>query len=141
MATIQKVKNKKGYSYRVIIRSKGLKTITKTFQKRQMASQFIHQMESDAQARVNYNNHSDKTFNEIVVDYFNNSYQGSRPKQQKSRAKYWLDILGDRKIDNISTSDISDGLSGLSNDLSNATKNRYKAVVSVIFHTLVDSMV
>ncbi len=133
MATIQKVKNKKGITYRVLIRNKGLQSISKTFPRKRLAMDFIHQIESDAQARVNYNNHNDKTFNEIVVDYFNNSYQGSRPKQQKSRAKYWLDVLGDRKIDSISTSDISDGLSSLSNDLSNATKNRYKAVVSVIF--------
>ena len=133
MATIQKVKNKNGISYKVFIRNKGLKSIIKTFSKKQLATQFIHQIESDAQARVNYNNHSDKTFNEIVVDYFNNGYQGSRPKQQKSRAKYWLDVLGDRKVDSISTSDISDGINRLSPQLSNATKNRYKAVVSVIF--------
>jgi len=133
MATIQKVKNKNGISYKVFIRNRGLKSIIKTFSKKQLATQFIHQIESDAQARVNYNNHSDKTFNEIVVDYFNNGYQGSRPKQQKSRAKYWLDVLGDRRIEDIVTSDISNGLSKLSADLSNATKNRYKAVVSVIF--------
>jgi len=67
MATIQKVKNKNGISYKVFIRNKGLKSIIKTFSKKQLATQFIHQMESDAQARVNYNNHSDKTFNEIVA--------------------------------------------------------------------------
>lgn len=31
MSTIQKINNKKGISYRVLIRKKGLKTISKTF--------------------------------------------------------------------------------------------------------------
>ena len=41
--------------------------------------------------------------------------------------------MGDRYIVDITTSDISDGINRLSPHLSNATKNRYKAVVSVIF--------
>ena len=41
MPSIQKIKNKKGASYRVIIRKKGIKPITKTFKLRQHASEFI----------------------------------------------------------------------------------------------------
>lgn len=133
MATIQKVNNKKGISYRVLIRNKGLRGISKTFPRKRLAVDFIHQMDCDAKARVNYNIYNKKTFNELVIDYFNNGYSGTRVKQEKSRAKYWLDILGGRKIEDISTTDINDGLDKLSVGLSNATKNRYKAVISVIF--------
>ena len=72
MATIQRVKNKKGISYRVLIRNKGLRAISKTFPRKRLAVDFIHQMECDAQARVNYNTHNKKTFNGLVIDYFNN---------------------------------------------------------------------
>ena len=134
MAAIQKIKNKKGYSYRVIIRNKGLKTITKTFSRRQLASQFIHKIESDRQTRASYSSKNDTlTFRELASEYLNNDYQGARVQQQKARAKHWVDYLGDRYIVDITTSDISDGINRLSPHLSNATKNRYKAVVSVIF--------
>jgi len=36
MATIQKIKNKSGISYRVLIRKVGHKTITKTFQNKNL---------------------------------------------------------------------------------------------------------
>jgi len=134
MAAIQKIKNKKGFSYRVIIRNKGLKTITKTFSKRHLASQFIYKIESDRQTRASYNSKNDKTtFRELALEYLNNDYQGSRVSMQKARAQHWIDYLGDRYIVDISTSDISDGINRLSPHLSNATKNRYKAVVSVVF--------
>ena len=134
MAAIQKIKNKKGYSYRVIIRNKGLKTITKTFPKRQLATQFANKMESDRQTRASYSSKNDTiTFRELFNEYINKDYQGSRVKEQKSRAQHWIDILGERKIIDISSNDISDGINSLSPKLSNATKNRYKAVISVIF--------
>ena len=47
MPSIQKIKNKNGTSYRVIIRKKGLKPITKTFKLRQHASEFIDSVYSN----------------------------------------------------------------------------------------------
>jgi len=52
MATIQRVKNKKGYSYRAIFRNIGLKEVSKTFPNRQLANQFIYMTETDRQARA-----------------------------------------------------------------------------------------
>ncbi len=60
MATIQKVNNKKGISYRVLIRNKGLRGISKTFPRKRLAVDFIHQMDCDAKARVNYNIYNKK---------------------------------------------------------------------------------
>ncbi len=134
MATIQKVKNKKGVSYRVIVRNKGLKTITKTFSRRQLAVKFINQMESDRQSRALYSVQNDNMmFSELASEYLNNEYHGTRVKQQENMANYWVDILSDVKIADVTINDINRGLETLKGSLSNATKNRYKAVVSVMF--------
>ena len=45
MASIQKVKNKRGISYRVIIRKSGQKPISKTFKSKTLAHQFISEIE------------------------------------------------------------------------------------------------
>ena len=133
MATIQRVKRKSGFSYRVLIRNQGFKTITKTFPKKQLAIQFINQMEGDRQARINYKNHNNKTFKEVAIEYLD-SYQGSRPKQQQTMTQYWVDALGEYKLEDITSNDINIQLKQLSNrHYSNATRNRYKAVISVIF--------
>jgi len=134
MSTIQRVKNKKGVSYRAIIRNKGLKTITKTFPKRQLAVKFTHQMDSDRQARASYSVKNDNmVFSELAFEYLKNEYQGTRAKQQESMANYWVNALDDKKIVDITINDISKGISSLSKAYTNATINRYKAVVSVIF--------
>ena len=134
MATIQRVKNKKGYSYRAIVRNIGLKEVSKTFPNRQLANQFIYKMESDRQARALYGGrNSNKLFYEIATDYLKYEYRGCRPKQQQYVTNYWLDILGDKMVSDITTSDISRGMEVLPNRLSNATKNRYKAAISVVF--------
>jgi integrase len=134
MATIQKVKNKKGISYRAIVRNKGLKTITKTFPRRQLAVKFINQMESDRQSRALYSVQNDNMiFSELASEYLNNEYHGTRVKQQETMANYWVDILSDTKIADVTVNNINRGLKTLPESLSNATKNRYKAVVSVIF--------
>lgn len=131
MASIQKIKNINGFSYKVFIRNIGLKTIIKTFPQKQLATQFIYQIESDRQARVNYSN-SNIFFRELAEEYLNNSYQGSRPKQQRSMVDYWVKELGNRIVLDITTKDIINGINNLSSNLSNSTKNRYKAVISVV---------
>jgi len=134
MATIQRVKNKKGYSYRAIVRNIGLKEVSKTFPNRQLANQFIYKMESDRQARALYGGqNSNKLFYEIANDYLKYEYRGCRPKQQEYMTNYWREMLGDKMISDITTTDVIRGMEALPNRLSNATKNRYKAIISVIF--------
>ena len=48
MATIQKVINLTSVSYRVFIRKRGFKTLSKTFPTQKIAKQFALRMESDA---------------------------------------------------------------------------------------------
>ena len=134
MSSIIKTKNQKGFSYRVYIRRKGLKAITKTFPTRGLANEFAIKVEADKRLQLAYGGQSAKTvFTELVEDYLNNDYKGKQPKKQKSMLSYWVDLLSDRRIVDITKRDISQGIKNLPKQLSNATKNRYKAVISVVF--------
>ena len=130
MATIQKVNNKKGISYRVLIRKKGLPVITKTFSSKNEAKQFALFYEFNHQAQLN----SKLTFNDLVEDYLQNEYIGGRPQQQRSRLNHWTGLLGTIQVADITKNNIKFGLSQLSKDLSNSTINKYKKAASVVIN-------
>jgi len=132
MASIQKIKNSKGVSYRVYIRRKGLKIITKTFSTKRLAVRFALKAEEDRNTQLSFGGRSSKTtFNELSKDYLS-IYQGKRLKEQKSKLDYWSGLLGNMQLMDITKSDIYNGLHSLPKHLSNATINRYKAAVSVV---------
>ena len=80
MATIQKLTNNKGVSYRVLIRKKGLKAISKTFPSKRLASQFALKIESDTKAQQAFGGVSNTTTFEFVSkDYLLNRYLDIRP--------------------------------------------------------------
>ena len=134
MSSILKIKNSKGNSYRVYIRRKGFKAITKTFPTKRLASEFALKVESDTKMQLVYGGQSSKTtFLDLVDDYLINGYTGKRPKEQKSKLTYWLSLFADMRIIDISNRDVANGIRSLPTDLSNATKNRYKAAISVVF--------
>ncbi len=58
--------NKKGISYRVLIRKKGLKTISKTFPNKKLANQFSLQVEGDLKTQLALGGKSNtKIFREV----------------------------------------------------------------------------
>ena len=132
MASIQKVVNKKGVSYRVYIRRKGLPNINKTFLTKKKASLFALKLEDSTQNHQAYS--SKLPFNELVESYLSNAYLGTKPQMQRSRLKHWLGILGDKSIIDINRLDIELGLRSLPEELSNSTINKYKKLVSVVFN-------
>ena len=132
MASIQKIVNKKGISYRVYIRRKGLPNITKTFLTKKQASLFALKLEDSSQNHQAYS--SKLSFNELVESYLSNAYLGTKPQMQHSRLKHWLGILGDKSIIDINRSDVEAGLRSLPEGLSNTTINKYKKLVSVVFN-------
>jgi len=135
MATIQKVNNKKGISYRVLIRKKGLPVITKTFPRKNEAKQFILNLEGNRKSYLFLGNLNNKTtYRELVEDYLQNEYVGTNPQQQRSRLNHWLNQFGDKKVLNITKMDIKQGLNKLPKDFSNSTINKYKKVASVVFN-------
>ena len=134
MATIQKVINSTSISYRVFIRRKGIKTITKTFPSKRLASQFVLKLEGDSQLLLAFGGKSSKiTFNELSVDYLLNGLKGKGLIDQKSKLNYWNKLIGKKELIYVTKSDISNGLHKLPNTLTNATINRYKAAISVVF--------
>ena len=70
MASIQKVKNKRGISYRVIIRKSGQKPISKTFKSKTLAHQFISEIELSCEDKQRHLL-SDLTFEELAQKYLN----------------------------------------------------------------------
>jgi len=135
MATIQKLINKKGTSYRVLIRKRGLKPISRTFSNKKRATRFALDVERDIniqQALGGIDN--DITFGQVANEYFESRYKGlERAKLHDNRLGYWVDVLGDREINEITKREVINGLKQLPNDLTSATINRYKAAVSTVF--------
>ena len=111
MPSIQKIKNSKGVSYRVHIRRKGIRAITKTFPTKRLATQFAFKVEGDRQIQLAFGGRSNKTtFKDLVGDYLLKEYQGSYPRDQKSKLKYWISMFGDKQLLYITKSDISNGI-------------------------------
>ena len=134
MSSIQKITNLKGVSYRVYIRSKGIKSITKTFPSKGLASQFVLKIEGDRQLQLAFGGKSSKTtFDELSVDYLLKGFKGKSLVDQKSRLNYWIQLLGSKQLLYVTKSDIVNGLHNLPDTLTNATINRYKAAISVVF--------
>ena len=132
MASIQKVVNKKGVSFRVYIRRKGLPSISKTFHHKKEASDFILKIEGSKASHRAFS--SKMNFNALAGMYLSNDYLGTKPQLQRSRLKHWLNHMGETPINDIGKDDINSGLDKLPNKLSNATINKYKKLVSVVFN-------
>jgi len=132
MATIQKLINKQGVSYRVQIRRKGFPNIFKTFAYKKDARLFVLKIEESESTHRAFT--SKMSFNTLVEMYLSNEYLGTKPQMQRSRLKHWLNHMGDIPINDIDKEDITSGLENLSKELSNATINKYKKLVSVVFN-------
>ena len=134
MACIQKVRRKKGVAYRVYIKKAGVKRVSKTFDTKRLAVQFINSIESDRSKLVSYNNTKLQTKLSVVIDnYLSNKYKGSRLKDEQRKLDFWAKHLGSKQLRDVLKSDITTTLSRLPSHLTNATINRYKAAISVVF--------
>jgi integrase len=133
MSSILKINNLTGVSYRVYIRRKGFKPITKTFSSKRLASQFALRVESDRHLQSILARDHNITFRELTIDYLLNGYKGKDSVEQKSKLNYWNELIGNKQLIYITRKDISFGLSNLPKKLTNATINRYKAAISVTF--------
>ena len=110
MSTIQRIFNQKGISCRVLIRNKGLKTISKTFPSKRLAAQFSLKIEGNRNAQLVYGGLSNTTtFIEASREYLRIRYQGEiPPKSHEGRIKYWESIFGDELLINIVKHNIVD---------------------------------
>jgi len=134
MATIQKVKRRSDFAYRVLIRQAGMKPVTKTFNTKRLANKFVIDIEGDRSLLIAHTQSKSKTPLKLVIDeYLNNEFKGTRPNEYKQKLNFWIEALGDKPIIDTTTTDINDALSTLPVHLKNATINRYVAAISVVF--------
>ena len=135
MATIQKLQRSKGNRYRVLIRKKNFKTITKVFCSKKEAITFSQEIEGSRKKHLSYTSieSSNLTFNELASAYLSTENKDSRPNEKALKLKYWITSIGSKQVRDITKIDICQALSKLNTTYSNATINRYKAAVSVVF--------
>ena len=134
MAYIQKVRRKKGNVYRVYIKKAGVKRVSKTFDTKRLAVQFVNSIESDRNKLLAYTQSKSQTVFSIIIDeYLNKEYKGSRLNDERVKLNFWIEALGDKPIIDITSTDINEALSTLPAHLKNATINRYVAAISVVF--------
>ena len=134
MATIQKVKRRSDFAYRVLIRQAGMKSITKTFNTKRLAYKFVSDIEADRSLLIAHTQSKSKTHLRLVIDeYLKKEYKGSRPNEFNQKLNFWIESIGTQPIIDITTSDINEALGTLPGHLKNATVNRYVAAISVVF--------
>jgi len=134
MAYIQKVRRKKGNVYRVYIKKVGFKRVSKTFDSKRLAVQFVNSIESDRNKLLAYTQSKSQTVFSIIIDeYLKKDYKGSRLNDERVKLNFWIEALGDKAIIDITSTDINEVLSTLPAHLKNATINRYVAAISVVF--------
>jgi len=135
LSTIQKINRSKGVVYRVLIRKKGFKSITKVFSSKRMAVQFANRVESSNEALLAFGgeNKTRLSLNNVTQDYLAREYKGKDYKKQSTRLDFWVKSIEIKPISDITTSDVSEAMLKLPKSLSNATINRYKSALSVVF--------
>ena len=134
MAYIQKVKRKQDIAYRVFINVVGANRITKTFNTKRSAVQFVNSIQSDRNKLLAYTQSKSQTVFSIIIDeYLNKEYKGSRLNDERVKLNFWIEALGDKPIIDITSTDINEALSALPAQFKNATINRYVAAISVVF--------
>jgi len=135
LGSITRLTNNKGYSYRAYIRRKGLKPISKVFSTRVFAEQFIKRIEGDRELLLAFGGNKEYQIilKELVDIYLANEYSGKDAQKQRTRLTFWVDRYGHKLISEITRMDVARGIYELSNTLSNATINRYKSALSVVF--------
>ena len=134
MATIQRVKRRSDFAYRVLIRQAGMKSITKTFNTKRLANKFVSDIEGDRSLLIAHTQSKSKTHLRLVIDeYLKKEYKGSRPNEFNQKLNFWIESIGTQPIIDITTSDINEALGTLPEHFKNATINRYVAAISVVF--------
>ncbi|MDC3361055.1 hypothetical protein OAY84_05455 [Candidatus Thioglobus sp.] len=82
MAHIQKIKRQDGFVYRLIIKCKGFKTITKVFKSKKLAIEFAKHIEGNRESLLAFNRpkQSQLLLSELVKEYLLNGYLWTRLK-------------------------------------------------------------
>ncbi len=111
MAQIRKVENKKGTSYKVVIRRKGVKDMYQTFDDYTVAKKWARAMESQIDRGVYKENSNVKpkaicTVKDLIADFKENiaPKRYSKPEQYNFMYDWWIDKIGGLTLQEVDTS-------------------------------------
>lgn len=109
MAQIRKVENKKGISYKVVIRLKGFKPIYKTFDDFKQAKKWARTVEEQME-RGNYYENKDNikpivTVKDLIDDFEKNiaPQKYSKPQQYTCMYDWWRNKIGNLNVTDLNT--------------------------------------
>ncbi|MFK5949315.1 MAG: site-specific integrase, partial [Methylococcales bacterium] len=150
MASIQKIKRKSGFVYRIFIRNKGSRPISKIFKSKQLAKEFIRKIEYKIEYEFIHGAAQPQKIRlaDLVVKYME-SFEGADPKTRQAEVNRWLKLIGNKYLTEITKHDVRLGLDQLSNGnglrgngpnkstelprpRANSTINRNKSVISAV---------
>ena len=130
MATIVKLSNKSGFSYKAIIRDNQGNTLkTKTMRHKTDLTQWVKEHEDNIK-KVG-SRWRTMTLKKLALEYFG-EWTGkdvSRPY----RVTWWVEKLGSRKISTITDEDVNSLLGPFRAQTSNASHNRMRSALSSLF--------
>ena len=114
MAYIQKVKRHKGDVFRDFIKRPGFKRVTKSFNSKKEAVDFVNSTESNLQ-RIGYLTSSNNQLftRDLITEYLSNIYKGTRPKTESRRLQYWIDKIGHKKVSEVPKFDVMEAFNQL----------------------------
>ena len=151
MATIFARKcKKKGKTYTVRIRRKGVPDLTKTFRKKTQADAWARKQEHLIDnGKAPTVESTKRTFNDLKIAFIQEHLDESDPEDRR-RANYlavWCEHIGDKKLCDIKPSTICSARRKIQHakhnrgeKRSNATVNRYKATLSKAFRYAVEEL-
>ena len=112
MASIIKREGKKGVTYKVVIRRKGFKTVTRNFPTRKAAKNWARDTEGNTDRMTRLGGTGSRMTLDKVIDSYAESYQG-KDKSVPSKCAHWKDRLGEWKVSEITRQVIAEELDHL----------------------------
>jgi integrase len=100
-----------------------------------MAVQFANRVESSNEALLAFGgeNKTKLSLGDVSAEYLAKEYKGKDCKKQSNKLNFWVKSIEIKPISDITTRDVSEAMLKLPRGLANATVNRYKSALSVVF--------
>ena len=100
-----------------------------------MAIQFSNRVESSNEALLAFGgeNKTKLSLGDVSAEYLAREYKGKDHKKQSNKLDFWVKSIEIKPIADITTRDVSEAMLKLPKGLANATINRYKSALSVVF--------
>ena len=115
--------------------------MSKTFDSKRLAVQFVNSIESDRNKLLAYTQSKSQTVLSIIIDeYLNKEYKGLRLNEERVKLNFWIEALGDKPIIDITSTDINEALSTLPAHLKNATIKKSQLSLTIYLHISIEAI-